>query len=208
MSVPGVASSFASAIAARQTRIGIVGLGYAGLPLAVSFADEGFDVVGIDVSAQRVDAVNERRSYIDDVPGERYEVAGRLSADDGLRRPGRHRRAHDLRADAAVEDPVAGHLEHHRGGRVDRLAPAARPARRPAVDDVSRHHEEIVLPILERSGLRVGSDIFLGYAPERIDPGSKRWSLRATPSSSRASRRSAADGRRRSTARWSTRSSP
>ena len=74
-------AAFDQLIATREARLGIVGLGYAGLPLAMSFAEAGFHVTGIDISTERVGAVNERRSYLVDVPAERYAaVDGRLSA--------------------------------------------------------------------------------------------------------------------------------
>src|SRR3954454_22270527 len=75
------APAFDERIEMRTARVGIVGLGYAGLPLAMAFAEAGFEVTGIDLSAERVDAVNARRSYLVDVPEERYEASdGRLSA--------------------------------------------------------------------------------------------------------------------------------
>src|SRR6476646_4337196 len=73
--------TFAEMISTRSARIGIVGLGYAGLPLALGFAEAGFEVVGIDVDAERVAEVNAHRAYLVDVPSERYAAAaGRLSA--------------------------------------------------------------------------------------------------------------------------------
>src|ERR671920_678131 len=76
LSEPTILSAevFDERIATRSARVGIVGLGYAGLPLAMAFAETGFDVVGIDLSDERVAAVNEGRSYLVDVPTERYEV--------------------------------------------------------------------------------------------------------------------------------------
>src|SRR4051812_28843769 len=75
------ASGFRSRVKTREARIGIVGLGYAGLPLALAFAEAGFEVVGIDVDEERVDAVQRRRPYLVDVSEERYERAqGRLRA--------------------------------------------------------------------------------------------------------------------------------
>src|SRR5215208_2607930 len=65
-------SDFRQRIATRDARIGIVGLGYAGLPLAIGFSEAGFPVTGIDLSEERVRAVAERRSYLVDVPAERY----------------------------------------------------------------------------------------------------------------------------------------
>src|SRR5918997_4055926 len=75
------ATAFDDRIATRTARLGIVGLGYAGLPLAMAFAEAGFDVTGVDVSEERVRAVQERRSYLVDVPAERYEgLEGELQA--------------------------------------------------------------------------------------------------------------------------------
>jgi UDP-N-acetyl-D-glucosamine dehydrogenase len=75
------ATAFDERVASRSARVGIVGLGYAGLPLAMAFAEAGFDVTGIDLSRERVEAVAKRRSYLVDVPAERYDaVDGKLEA--------------------------------------------------------------------------------------------------------------------------------
>src|ERR671911_3022054 len=75
------ATAFDERVSTRSARVGIVGLGYAGLPLAMAFAEAGFDVTGIDLSRERVDAIAEGRSYLVDVPVERYAaVEGKLSA--------------------------------------------------------------------------------------------------------------------------------
>ena len=76
--------TFAERVQTREARVGIVGLGYAGLPLAMAFAEAGFDVTGIDLSEERVRAVLEHRSYLVDVPSERY--AG-LAGTSGRRDP-------------------------------------------------------------------------------------------------------------------------
>src|SRR3954447_23216025 len=76
-----VTGAFADKTRPRTARTGIVGLGYAGLPLALGFAEAGFEVVGIDIDAERVADVNAGRSYLADVPAERYAAAeGRFSA--------------------------------------------------------------------------------------------------------------------------------
>ena len=73
--------TFDHQIATREATLGIVGLGYAGLPLAMTFAEAGFDVVGVDLNQDRVDAISHGRSYLVDVPGERYErLDGHLQA--------------------------------------------------------------------------------------------------------------------------------
>ena len=66
------AAAFDERIATRQAKVGIVGLGYAGLPLAMAFAEAGFDVTGLDLNEERVRAVTEHESYLVDVPAERY----------------------------------------------------------------------------------------------------------------------------------------
>src|SRR5215210_2467300 len=71
-----VSSTFENLIRTRSAKVGIVGLGYAGLPLAMAFAEAGFEVTGIDLSTERVAAVNDKRSYLVDVPAERYAAAG------------------------------------------------------------------------------------------------------------------------------------
>src|SRR3954447_26651375 len=76
MSTLSAASTFADKIATRDARIGIVGLGYAGLPLALGFAEAGFHVTGIDLSEDRVGDVNAHQSYLVDVPADRYAAAG------------------------------------------------------------------------------------------------------------------------------------
>ena len=79
--VVATTSGFDERIATREAKVGIVGLGYAGLPLAMAFAEAGFDVTGIDRSAGRVESITQGRSYMVDVPAERYAtVDGRLAA--------------------------------------------------------------------------------------------------------------------------------
>ena len=98
-------TSFEERIATRKAAVGIVGLGYAGLPLALEFAEVGFQVSGIDIDEERVAAVREGRSYLVDVPASRYdEVEGRLNASTDYAAVAEPRCADDLRADAALED--------------------------------------------------------------------------------------------------------
>jgi len=176
------ATAFDERIAARQAKLGIVGLGYAGLPLAMLFAEVGFEVTGIDLDESRVRAVGEGRSYLVDVPAERYGgVDGRLRATSDYARveeldavticvptPLSKTRTPDISYIVAAAESVATHL---REGQLVVLQSTTYPGTT----------EEIVLPILERSGARVGEDFFLGYAPERVDPGNKEWSVRNTP---------------------------
>jgi len=176
------AATFEEKVATREARVGIVGLGYAGLPLGMAFAEAGFGVTGIDLSPNRVRAVEEHRSYLVDVPAERYErLDGRLRATtdyaavkelDALTicvpTPLSKTRTPDLSFIVAAAESVAANLN---GGQLVVLQSTTHPGTT----------EEVVLPILERSGAKVGTDFFLGYAPERVDPGNKEFTIRTTP---------------------------
>ncbi len=176
------AAEFRERVAARELRIGIVGLGYAGLPLALAFAEEGFPVVGIDLNAERVAAVNEGRSYLVDVPDDRYaDAQGRLSATEDfgvvseldalticVPTPLSKTRSPDLTYVIAASQAVAEHLTN---GQVVMLQSTTYPG--------TTH--ELVLPILEQDGRKVGRDVFLGYAPERVDPGNVHFDVHNTP---------------------------
>nr|MBA3365240.1 nucleotide sugar dehydrogenase [Actinomycetota bacterium] len=170
-------------IATRQATIGIVGLGYAGLPLAMSFAEVGFDVTGVDLSEDRVRAVQERRSYLVDVPADRYAgLSGTLRATadyaavadlDALTicvpTPLSKTRTPDLSYVVSAAESVASNL---RPGQLVVLQSTTHPGTT----------EEVVLPILERGAGEVGKDFFLGYAPERVDPGNTGgFTIRNTP---------------------------
>jgi UDP-N-acetyl-D-glucosamine dehydrogenase len=176
------ASAFDERVAARQAKLGIIGLGYAGLPLAMLFAEVGFDVTGIDLDESRVRAVTEGRSYLVDVSAERYDgVDGQLRATTDYARvaeldaivicvptPLSKTRTPDISYIVAAAESVARHL---REGQLVVLQSTTYPGTT----------EDIVLPILGRSDREVGVDFFLGYAPERVDPGNKDWSIRNTP---------------------------
>jgi UDP-N-acetyl-D-glucosamine dehydrogenase len=183
MATTSPASSFATRIATRDAVVGIVGLGYAGLPLGMSFAEQGLNVVGVDLNPERVDAVRAGRSYLVDVPEERYaRVNGRVDATADYA---------GLADVDAVVVCVPTPLSKTRTpdltfivSAVESLADSLRLEDQLVVLQSTTHPgttQEIVLPILERRGRRVGKDFFLGYAPERIDPGNARWNIRNTP---------------------------
>ena len=174
--------TFDHQIATREATLGIVGLGYAGLPLAMTFAEAGFDVVGVDLNQDRVDAIRQGRSYLVDVPGERYErLDGHLQATSDyaamseldavticVPTPLSKTRTPDISHVVSAAESVAENLAP---GQLVVLQSTTYPGTT----------EEIVLPILERSGLQAGRDFFLGYAPERVDPGNERYTIRNTP---------------------------
>ena len=182
--VPGAleAERFDERIATRTARVGIVGLGYAGLPLAMAFAEAGFDVVGVDLNRERVQAIGDRRSYLVDVPAERYAgVDGKLVATtdysvvsslDALTicvpTPLSKTRTPDLSYVVSAAESVAEQLSP---GQLVILQSTTYPGTT----------EQVIRPILERAGAVVGHDVFLGYAPERVDPGNPDWDVHTTP---------------------------
>ena len=174
--------TFEERIATREARVGIVGLGYAGLPLAMSFGEAGFDVTGIDVSDSRVDAVNERRSYLVDVPAERYEpIADRLRATTD------YSAVSDLDAlTICVPTPLSKSRTPDVGfivSAAESVAKNIRPGQLIVLQSTTHPGttEDVVVPILEKSGGKVGEDFFVGYAPERVDPGNKAYTIKTTP---------------------------
>src|SRR3954452_19722483 len=174
--------AFDDRIASRKARVGIIGLGYAGLPLAMAFAEAGFDVVGIDLNAERVQAIGEGRSYLVDVPVERFAgVKGKLKATTAYEAvstldalticvptPLSKTRTPDLSYVVAAAEAVAEQLVP---GQLVILQSTTYPGTT----------EQVIRPILERAGAVVGTDIFLGYAPERVDPGNHQWDVHTTP---------------------------
>jgi UDP-N-acetyl-D-glucosamine dehydrogenase len=171
-------------LTSRTARTGVVGLGYVGLPLAVEFGNAGFTVVGIDLDARKVDAINRGESYIQDVPSEavaRLVSSGRLSAtvDPGATKdldtinicvptPLRKTKDPDLSFIVASTEAITGHLHP---GMLVVLESTTYPGTT----------EEVVMSILERTGLKAGQDFFLAFSPERVDPGNEKWNTKNVP---------------------------
>ncbi|HYQ79477.1 MAG TPA: nucleotide sugar dehydrogenase [Solirubrobacterales bacterium] len=163
-------------------QIGIIGLGYVGLPLAVAFAEAGCEVVGLDVDAGKVEALNAGRSYIEDVPGAALAPLG-----EKLRATGDYA---ELAACDAVILCVPTPLSDSREPDLTYLVESAT-----ALAAVLRSGQLVVLesttypgttrdrllPILETSGLTAGSDFHLAFSPERIDPGRTDFTVKTTP---------------------------
>jgi UDP-N-acetyl-D-glucosamine dehydrogenase len=163
-------------------KVGIIGLGYVGLPLAVAFAEAGHAVVGLDSDARKVERLRDGRSDVEDVPGERLSALGDSFA------PTTDRGA--LAECDAVLICVPTPLANHREPDLTYLVDAAT-----SLSGVLREGQLVVLesttypgttrnrlkPILEESGLAAGRDFHLAYSPERIDPGRTDYTIRTTP---------------------------
>jgi UDP-N-acetyl-D-glucosamine dehydrogenase len=163
-------------------KIGIVGLGYVGLPLAVAFAEAGQEVVGLDVDAAKVEALGAGRSYIEDVP------------DSVLAPLGEHLRATSDYAGLAdceavivcVPTPLSGSREPDLTYLLDSanaLAGVLREGQLVVLESTTYPGttRERLQPILEGSGLALGRDFHLAFSPERIDPGRTDFTIRTTP---------------------------
>ncbi len=176
--------SLADRIISREARVAVVGLGYVGLPLAVEFARAGFTVTGVDVDETKVEAVGRGESYIGDVPAAELRPlveAGRLRATTDVAvldscdtvnicvpTPLRKTRDPDLSYVMQAAQAVKAHL--HR----DMLV-ILESTTYPGTTD------ELLLPLLEETGLKVGEDFFLAFSPERVDPGNATYNTRNTP---------------------------
>jgi UDP-N-acetyl-D-glucosamine dehydrogenase len=168
----------------RSARIGIVGLGYVGLPTAIAYADAGFTVVGVDTNPDRCAAVMAGESYIEDVSPEdlqRCRANDRLTAATSLSAAG------DLDViDICVHTPL-GETREPDTSAIEAVGGAVLAAQRPGqlVLLTSTSYpgttEDVLRPILERGGLVTGESVFLAFAPERIDPGNRQFRLRNTP---------------------------
>ncbi|MGA0064873.1 MAG: nucleotide sugar dehydrogenase [Ilumatobacteraceae bacterium] len=177
-------SSLAARLNQRDATVAVIGLGYVGLPLATSFVEVGFTVIGFDVSVRVVDGLNDGRSHIDDVPD---------STIAGLRATGRFRAtttASDLSAADAIFICVPTPFDKAKTPDLSYVESATR-----TVASVLRKGmlvilqsttypgttTEFVKPLLETTGLIAGVDFHLAFSPERVDPGNAQWNVRNTP---------------------------
>lgn len=168
----------------RSATIGVVGLGYVGLPLAVEFAEVGYTVIGIDVSDSKVALLNRGESYIPDIPTSRLAPlvqSGKLSATTQysalqaadavsicVPTPLRKTKDPDM---SYVIDAVNNVAEFAHSGMLIVLESTTYPGTT----------EEIMVPKLESKGFKIGTDVFVAFSPERIDPGNKKYGVRNTP---------------------------
>jgi UDP-N-acetyl-D-glucosamine dehydrogenase len=168
----------------KRARVGVIGLGYVGLPLAVEFATAGFHVTPVDVDASKVESVRRGESYIPDIASERLAPlvqSGRLEASSSFSvladadaisicvpTPLRKTKDPDLSYVVAAVEQVAAHL---RAGQLIVLESTTYPGTT----------EEVVRPMLERGGLVAGRDFFLAFSPERVDPANPEWHTGNTP---------------------------
>ncbi len=165
-------------IQARTARVGVVGMGYVGLPLAVEFAKAGFSVTGIDVSTSKVDRVNAGDSYVGDISNRELAplvASGKLTATTDFSviqeldtinicvpTPLRKTKDPDMSYIVSACQEIARYFH---SGMLVILESTTYPGTT----------DEVVLPMLEKPGLKVGTDFFLCFSPERVDPGNPKY---------------------------------
>lgn len=169
----------------KSLKVGVVGLGYVGLPLAVEKAIAGYETVGFDVQEEKVNMVNEGRNYIGDVVDEKLKdivKRGKLRATSNFE---------DVASLDFIAIAVPTPLDLYQQPDISYV--------KKSTEDVSKHlkkgsivvlesttypgtTEELMKPILEEgSGLKCGEDFFLAFSPERVDPGNKKYKTKNTP---------------------------
>src|SRR5215203_2578564 len=176
--------SLVERLKARSTKAGVIGLGYVGLPLAIEFAKAGLTVVGVDLDTRKVEALGKGESYIGDVAAS--DVAAMVKA-------GRFRATTDFDVLAEVDtinicvptplrktkDPDMSYIVTS----AEEIAKRLRPGQLVILESTTYPGttDELVLPMLEKSGLKVGRDFFLAFSPERVDPSNRSFNTHNIP---------------------------
>ena len=171
-------------IRTRKARVGIVGMGYVGLPLAVAFARRGFKTVGIETYKPRADALRRGKSYIEDVSSRELKAlirTGALAIDETgatvgsldailicVQTPLGKTKTPDI---SNIINACRTVLKRLKKGTLVVLESTTYPGTT----------EEAVLPELEKTGLKAGKDFWLAFSPERVDPGNEKWKIENTP---------------------------
>jgi UDP-N-acetyl-D-glucosamine dehydrogenase len=163
-------------------KVGIIGLGYVGLPLAAAFAESGHEVIGLDADQAKVESLRGRRSYVEDVPDSALEACGDL-----LKPTSSYADLASCHAViVCVPTPLTGSREPDLAYLLDSatsLSQVLQPEQLVVLESTTYPGttRERLLPILEESGMAAGRDFHLAFSPERIDPGRTDFTVRTTP---------------------------
>jgi len=171
-------------INSKHTKVGIIGLGYVGLPLATSFLKVGYDVIGIDNDARKLKSIENGESYIGDVKSKDFYpyVKNRkfiVSSDYKLLKEC------DV-INICVPTPFTRNKEPDVSYIVDATVGISRILRKEQLvvlrsTTYPETTRKVILPILEKTGKKIGKDFYLSMVPERVDPGNKKFTTRTTP---------------------------
>jgi UDP-N-acetyl-D-glucosamine dehydrogenase len=184
MSHHPIAAELLSAIQSKRAKAAVIGLGYVGLPLAMSMARAGFTVMGFDIDASKIDAIDERKSYIEAVPDHILKTEceeGRFSATTDFLQLADY----DVIA-ICVPTPLTRHRDPDLSfveNTCRQIARSLRPGQLIVLESTTYPGttDEVVKPILETSELRAGEHFFLGFSPEREDPGNREFETSTIP---------------------------
>ena len=168
----------------REAKVGVVGLGYVGLPLGMAFAEAGFPVTGLDVDQRKIDKIAKGESYIKHIPSAplaELTNAGKLKATNDF--------AKSRELDCVVicvPTPLTASREPDMSFIIqtgEALAPYVRPGQLFILESTTYPGttEEVLKPLLEKNGLKAGVDFFLAFSPEREDPGNKGFNTKTIP---------------------------
>jgi len=175
--------SLVAGLEQKTARIGVLGLGYVGLPLVLRFSEVGYKVIGFDIDQSKVDALLSKRSYIDHIAADKIGVA----VDNGFEPTTDFSRASEVDAlIVCVPTPLNKHREPDLSfviDTVESVVPYLRPGQVLSLESTTYPGttEEELLPRVESRGLKVGTDFFLVYSPEREDPGNPNFTTRTIP---------------------------
>lgn len=168
----------------KRAVVGIIGLGYVGLPLAVEFGDQGFKILGFDISKKKVGLINSGKSDIDDIKNEQVKKLvkkGLLKAtlDFALLRNADCISICVPTPLSKTKDPDVSYIL----SAVNQVKKYLRPGQLVVLESTTYPGttEELIRPTLEETGLKTGKDFFLAFSPERVDPGNRKYGIKNTP---------------------------
>ncbi len=193
-------------IASKSATLGVIGLGYVGLPLAVEFARAGFQVIGFDIDPTKIAKLRRGQSYVKDVSAQRLRaVRGRFTATTDFDR---------LAEVDSVNICVPTPLRKTRDPDVSYIVAAVEEIKKRLHKDelvilesttYPGTTDELILPMLESTGLKVGADFYLAFSPERVDPGNARFQTAQHPEGGRRGHAATAPSSRGSSTRRASR---
>jgi len=177
-------NSLKNKIENKSALVAIVGLGYVGLPLAVAFAEAGYQVLGVDVQQSRADQVNSGISYIADVSSQRLGQAVSASLIEATTDQGRLKEADAICI--CVPTPLTKTREPDLSYVIyeaERIQETIKADQLVVLESTTYPGttKEVILPILEKSGLTEGAGFYLAYSPERVDPNNQKYNIKNTP---------------------------
>jgi len=168
----------------KRLKVGIIGLGYVGLPLAIEFAKSGIETIGIDINGQKVSMLNAGKSYIQDIDSQLIKHLVEKS---------KFTATNDFKAIASIDVVfvcVPTPFNKAKAPDISFMINAAKSissylSKEKLIVLQSTTYpgttDEDIIPILEQSGLKAGKDFYIAFSPERIDPGNKKFNVKNTP---------------------------